>query len=297
MSDMSNWAQFFQAYNDYNERCADLLEGRYTYLLGTTPLQSEPILDREGSAILLDKSLVGYDFNNLQLWVRQLDKDLTSSIDNIDKVNKDIEEIKTIENNYLQRIQSLQTKTAEIDGLKATLESHSNSLTELENQYNNLSERVAQNEENIEYLKNKVDEAITNLNTALTGLDNATKADITVINNTLESHTISEGSWTPPDAPLTALVQNEQVVFTVPLAAIVNATRVVAEGTVTVYYQGQWFSIPLAGKSTSSFSSLGIVCHVDATGVTANGNSFPTDTTGIAIASSKTTNGILFKFS
>lgn len=158
MSDMSNWAQFFQAYNDYNERCADLLEGRYTYLLGTTPFTSEPILDREGSAIVLDKSLVGYDFNNLQLWVRQLDKDLTSSIDNIDKVNKDIEEIKTIENNYLQRIQSLQTKTAEIDGLKATLESHSNSLTELENQYNNLSERVAQNEEDIKYLKNKVDE-------------------------------------------------------------------------------------------------------------------------------------------
>lgn len=284
MSDMSNWAQFFQAYNDYNERCADLLEGRYTYLLGTTPFESEPILDREGSAILLDKSLVGYDFNNLQLWVRQLDKDLTSSIDNIDKVNKDIEEIKTIENNYLQRIQSLQTKTAEIDGLKATLESHSNSLTELENQYNNLSERVAQNEEDIKYLKNKVDEG-------------ATKADITVINNTLESHTISEGSWTPPDAPLTALVQNEQVVFTVPLAAIVNATRVVAEGTVTVYYQGQWFSIPMAGKSTSFFSSLGIVCHVDATGVTTNGNSFPTDSTGIAIASSKATNGIIFKFS
>lgn len=293
MSDMSNWAQFFQAYNDYNERCADLLEGRYTYLLGTTPFESEPILDREGSAILLDKSLVGYDFNNLQLWVRQLDKDLTSSIDNIDKVNKDIEEIKTIENNYLQRIQSLQTKTAGIDGLKATLESHSNSLTELENQYNNLSERVAQNEEDIR----AVNEAITNLNTTFTGLDNATKADITVINNTLESHTISEGSWVPPDAPLTALVQNEQVVFVVPLAAIVNATRVVAEGTVTVYYQGQWYPIPMAGKSTSSFSSLGIVCHVDATGVTSNGNSFPTDTTGIAIASSKTTNGILFKFS
>lgn len=158
MSDMSNWAQFFQAYNDYNERCADLLEGRYTYLLGTTPFRSDPVFDREGSAILLDKSLVGYDFNNLQLWVRQLDKDLTSSIDNIDKVNKDIEEIKTIENNYLQRIQSLQTKTAEIDGLKATLENHSNSLTELESQYNNLSERVAQNEEDIKYLKNKVNE-------------------------------------------------------------------------------------------------------------------------------------------
>lgn len=142
-----------------------------------------------------------------------------------------------------------------------------------------------------------VNEAITNLNTTFTGLDNATKADITVINNTLESHTISEGSWTPPDAPLTALVQNEQIAFTVPLAAIVNATRVVAEGTVTVYYQGQWFSIPMAGKSTSSFSSLGIVCHVDATGVTTNGNSFPTDSTGIAIASSKATNGILFKFS
>lgn len=142
-----------------------------------------------------------------------------------------------------------------------------------------------------------VNEAITNLNTTFTKLDSATRADITRINNTLESHTMSEGSWTPPDAPLTALVQNEQIVFLVPLAAIINATRVVAEGTVTVYYQGQWYSVPMMGKSTSSFSSLGIVCHVDATGVTTNGDSFPTDTTGIAIASSKAANGILFKFS